>query len=109
METGVGICKVVVEFATANRNFLSNIAITLDEEEEVESGVDVQHVQQSDAIDMMHLVLVCYTYVCCILGMFHLFTPTFNYRNLPHYQDFMLSMKNVLRLHCGFGQIFWYA
>ena len=59
IEAGREICKVVVEFATANRSFLSNVACSLDGDDiqldGIKSGVEAQ---QTDALDVMLLVLV---------------------------------------------------
>ena len=59
IEAGKGICKVVVEFATANRSFLSNIACSLEGDDIQLDGVKPgAEVQQTDALDVMQLILV---------------------------------------------------
>ena len=58
-ETAMGICKVVVEFATANRTFLTNVASVSNSDDVQLEGIDTGgEVPQSDALDMLQLVLV---------------------------------------------------
>jgi hypothetical protein len=57
-ETAMGICKVVVEFATANRTFLTNVASVSNSDDVQLEGIDTGgEVPQSDALDMLQLVL----------------------------------------------------